>query len=48
MPANAQLDLLLVNPGGRMFVYQGVGREFAAVEPPVWAGLMATLAEPAL
>ena len=44
MAATGQLDLLLVNPGGRASVYQGLGRELSAVEPPVWAGLMATFA----
>lgn len=36
------LDVLLVNPGGRMGIYQALGKELAAIEPPVWAGLMAT------
>jgi len=37
-----RLDLLLVNPGNRAQAYQSLGRELSAVEPPVWAGLMAT------
>jgi radical SAM superfamily enzyme YgiQ (UPF0313 family) len=37
-----QLDLVLINPGGRTQVYQSLGTRLAAVEPPVWAGLMAT------
>ena len=36
------LDLLLINPGSRMQVYQSLGNELAAIEPPVWAGMMAT------
>lgn len=36
------LDLLLINPGSRMQVYQALGKELAAVEPPVWAGMMAS------
>ena len=44
MSSNAQLDLLLVNPGGRTSVYQGLGSQLTAVEPPVWAGLIATFA----
>jgi radical SAM superfamily enzyme YgiQ (UPF0313 family) len=36
------MDLLLVQPGGRTTVYQVLGSTLAAVEPPVWAGLMAT------
>ena len=35
MSSNAQLDLLLVNPGGRKSVYQGLGGTLTAVEPPV-------------
>lgn len=38
----SRLDLLLVNPGSRMQVYQALGNELAAVEPPVWAGMMAS------
>ena len=38
------LDLLLINPGSRMQVYQTLGTELAAVEPPVWAGMMASFA----
>ncbi len=36
------LDLVLVNPGGRLSVYQALGQNLSAIEPPVWAGLMAT------
>ena len=38
----AQLDIVLVNPGSRTQVYQGLGTTLTAIEPPVWAGLMAT------
>jgi anaerobic magnesium-protoporphyrin IX monomethyl ester cyclase len=38
----ADLDLLLVNPGSRLQIYQGLGSSLAAIEPPVWAGLMAS------
>jgi len=37
-----KLDLLLVHPGSRRQVYQVLAGNLAAVEPPVWAGLMAT------
>jgi radical SAM superfamily enzyme YgiQ (UPF0313 family) len=37
-----ELDLLLINPGSRMQVYQSLGSILAAIEPPVWAGLIAT------
>jgi len=36
------IDLLLINPGSRLEVYQDLGSSLAAIEPPVWAGLMAT------
>ena len=35
-------DLVLVNPASRTQVYQSLGKRLAAVENPVWAGLMAT------
>jgi radical SAM superfamily enzyme YgiQ (UPF0313 family) len=38
------LDLVLVNPGGRQNVYQALGADLAAIEPPVWAGLLASFA----
>ena len=41
---SAPLDLVLVNPGSRMRLYQALGRRLTAVENPVWAGLIATFA----
>ena len=38
------LDLLLISPSSRKRVYQALGSELAAVEPPVWAGMMASFA----
>jgi len=38
------LDLLLVTPPSRLEVYQELSKEFAAVEPPVWSGLIAEFA----
>jgi radical SAM superfamily enzyme YgiQ (UPF0313 family) len=35
-----QLDLLLVNPGGREQIYQSLGGDLTAVEPPLWARLI--------
>jgi anaerobic magnesium-protoporphyrin IX monomethyl ester cyclase len=37
-------DLVLVNPGSRMKIYQSLGKRLTAVEPPVWAGLIASFA----
>src|SRR5438445_5295056 len=36
------MDLVLINPGSRTTVYQSLASTLAAIEPPVWAGLMAT------
>lgn len=38
------VDVVLVNPGGRARVYQSLGERLAAIEPPVWAGMMAEFA----
>lgn len=35
-------DVVLVNPGSRTQIYQALGSALSAIEPPVWAGLMAT------
>lgn len=35
------LHLLLVNPGGREKIYQQLGGEFTAIEPPLWCRLIA-------
>jgi radical SAM superfamily enzyme YgiQ (UPF0313 family) len=37
----AMIDLVLVNPSSRTRVYQSLGTKLAAIENPVWAGLMA-------
>lgn len=37
----AQLDLLLINPGGRDRIYQDLGEDLTAVEPPLWCRLIA-------
>ncbi|MBI4549804.1 MAG: cobalamin B12-binding domain-containing protein [Candidatus Omnitrophica bacterium] len=41
MTVSSACDLLLINPGGRKKVYQDLAAELAAVEPPVWVGLIA-------
>lgn len=38
---NSKLDVLLVNPPSRLEVYQGLSNDYAAIEMPVWAGLVA-------
>jgi anaerobic magnesium-protoporphyrin IX monomethyl ester cyclase len=37
----SELDLVLVNPGGRERIYQELGGELAAIEPPLWCRLIA-------
>lgn len=44
MDSSDRPDLVLINPGNRVQVYQGLGLELAAIEPPVWVGLIATYA----
>ena len=44
MQTKREIDLLLVHPGNRTEIYQSLGSSVAAIEPPVWAGLMATFA----
>ncbi len=40
--SNKNFDVVLVNPGSRRAVYQVLGDEFSAIEPPSLAGLFAT------
>lgn len=42
MTNKKQLDLVLVNPANRKRIYQSLSTTMSAIEPPVWAGLMAT------
>lgn len=35
-----KIDLLLINPGGREKIYQGLGSSLTAVEPPLWVRLI--------
>jgi radical SAM superfamily enzyme YgiQ (UPF0313 family) len=37
----AGCDLLLINPGGRKAVYQDLGADLTAIEPPLWCRLIA-------
>jgi hypothetical protein len=36
-----EVDLVLVNPGGRGLIYQGLGGDLSAIEPPLWCRLIA-------
>jgi len=35
------LDVLIVTPGGREKIYQGLGQNLTAIEPPLWSRLIA-------
>ena len=43
----AGVDLVLVHPGDRHGVYQGLGASLSAIETPLWAGMVATVARDA-
>ena len=38
------IDLLIISPGNNRIIYQGLAKEYSAIEPPVWAGLLAKFA----
>ena len=38
------MDILFIKPGDHKQIYQGLGNEFAGIEPPAFAGLFATYA----
>src|SRR5207247_3463357 len=40
MSNEIRLDVVLINPASRTQVYQSLGNSLAAIEPPVWVGLM--------
>ncbi len=42
MQKKHQVDLVLINPANRKRIYQSLSTTMSAIEPPVWAGLMAT------
>jgi len=35
------MDLLIVAPGNNRVIYQKLAKEYAAIEPPIWSGLLA-------
>ncbi len=36
-----RIDLLIISPGNNKLIYQDLAKEYAAIEPPIWAGLLA-------
>lgn len=37
-----KIDIVFINPGDRKQVYQDLGKDFAAIEPPFWIAVMAS------
>lgn len=35
------IDVLFVSPGNNKVIYQGLAKQYSAIEPPIWAGLLA-------
>lgn len=42
MSLKKEVDVILINPGDRAEMYQSLGENLSAAEPPVWVGLIAT------
>jgi anaerobic magnesium-protoporphyrin IX monomethyl ester cyclase len=42
MVSKSEVDVVLVHPGNATQIYQSLGSTLSAIEPPVWASLMAT------
>ena len=38
---NVKLDILFINPGNHKAIYQGLEKDFSAIETPTWALLLA-------
>ena len=36
-----KLDVLFVHPNGAPIIYQKLSKEYSAIEPPIWAALLA-------
>lgn len=44
MTGDSTLDVLFVSPGNNRVIYQELAREYAAIETPIWAALLAQFA----
>ncbi len=44
MTGDSTLDALFVSPGNNKVIYQELAREYAAIETPIWAALLANFA----
>ena len=38
---NKQLDVLFIHPNASKKIYQDLSKSFSAIEPPIWAALLA-------
>ena len=38
---NSKLDVLFINPGNHKAIYQGLEKDYSAIETPTWALLLA-------
>ncbi len=38
----AQLDILFIHPNAAKKIYQDLSKDFSAIEPPIWAGMLAS------
>ena len=36
-----QLDILFIHPNASKKIYQDLAKDFSAIEPPIWAGMLA-------
>ncbi len=36
-----QLDILFIHPNASQKIYQDLSKDFSAIEPPIWAGMLA-------
>lgn len=41
MSRDSQADVFIVSPGNSRVIYQELSREYSAIEPPIWAALLA-------
>ena len=38
----SKLDILFVHPNASKKIYQDLAKDFSAIEPPIWAGMLAS------
>jgi hypothetical protein len=37
-----QIDILFIHPNAAKKIYQDLSKDFSAIEPPIWAGMLAS------